>query len=377
MRLNIPYQELQLIPYEGAGNRTPLLNIGVIKGISNRNPTDVKKILENDINFRNYIVEKGTTLEADSIMIFYKVRGEEFDFVTFIGEPNAPVTSKFSTMCGNGIRALALHIVLTENNFFIREKFLRDGIRIWAGGVKTIRVESFDATLNEGTISVEMGPFMCSKNALVSYVNSQFIRTETLKSLSITDLPNPILTEGFQLGIGFNGEEDGEPHLVMLSPWENYCTLLTRIGIKSKPSSRKEILDSLRRVVCFIGLHITFDQEIFPQGINVNLALTLNDGIYMSTHERNLSSGKDECFDLFQKNEYCRCNTMACGTGGAAVVNIAHLQRQTGEDIFTTYHPGGKIDYFLSTGQTIMIGPAKRVLSDLNLKEGGILNDTR
>lgn len=363
MKLVIPYQQMELIPYEGAGNKTPVLDISCVEKIAELNPIKVRECLENDYDFRIWLRAEGKKLQADSIMIFYKAFHSDYEFVTFIGEPNAPLESDFSTMCGNGIRSLAIHIVSSEKIAFLRQRYLHEGLHIWAGGKRNIRIISFDESSHIGSVHVDLGPFRNSKNDLSLYTNLHFKNIAECNSLSLPHNGASKYLESLRVGIGYNGDEDGEPHLVILTRWDEYLSLLQRTGYFEVPSSAQEILYSLRKTVCLLGRELTFLYKFFPQGINVNLALVLYDEIFMSTHERNLSSGKAQCLLSELKNQFCICNTMACGTGGAAVSNIARLQGFISSAAITTHHPGGSVDYIIEENQTSMIGPAKRIVT--------------
>ena len=113
--IKIPYERLKLIEYEATGNKTPVVDLGVIPGIANFDPTLVRQLLERDINFRTWLKINGANHFADSVMLYYQTGSSEYDFVTFVGEPNSSLTSNFSEMCGNGIRSLGLHIILNAN----------------------------------------------------------------------------------------------------------------------------------------------------------------------------------------------------------------------------------------------------------------------
>src|SRR6185369_15209695 len=113
--MQIDLKEIELLDYVGAGNRTPVLDISNFVSPGS-NPLRIRAELETNKKFRKWLKEEGLKHRADSVMIFYKSDNSDYDFVTFIGEPNGPVEGPFSEMCGNGIRSLALHVVLNSDS---------------------------------------------------------------------------------------------------------------------------------------------------------------------------------------------------------------------------------------------------------------------
>ncbi len=325
--------ELTLIPYEGAGNRTPILDISSLIDNINTDPTIIRSQLESNIPFRTWLAREGKCVRADSIMIYYLTSNEDYDAVTFIGEPGVSINAPFSDMCGNGIRSLVLHIILSSSDQK-RNDFLSEGMGIWAGEVRTVLVSDINFQEKSGTFRVEMGPFTMLYAPMI--------------------IPHPLL-KNMRIHSGFNGQTTGEPHVVILitdedlASWRVKCSAIARIN---------DPLEIARTLVCLLGKDITFNSELFPRGVNVNVGLIQGNTISMSTHERNIHSSQSTCIADQQKNTFCRCNTLACGTGGAAVANIALLLFPHMDSMITTIHPGGTIQYDLRYGYTTMIGNA-------------------
>jgi diaminopimelate epimerase len=75
-----------------------------------------------------------------------------------------------------------------------------------------------------------------------------------------------------------------------------------------------------------------------------------------------LSTSKKNCQLEIQQNTFCKCNTLACGTGGAVVANVAMLRGLiSSAKQIKTIHPGGEIKYHITPDTTFMFGPARRI----------------
>jgi diaminopimelate epimerase len=215
-----------------------------------------------------------------------------------------------------------------------RKEFLSEGMGIWAGEVRTVSVSEINLQQKSGIFRVEMGLFTISYSSMI--------------------ISHPLLKD-MRIHGGFNGKTSGEPHVVILitdedmANWKRKCVVI---------DSMNNPLEIARTLACILGKDITFNLELFPHGVNVNIGLIQGNTIYMSTHERNIHSSRDTCIADQQKNGFCRCNTQACGTGGAAVANIALLLVPHMSTTITTIHPGGTIQYSLEYGYTTMIGNA-------------------
>ncbi len=345
INLQIPYNKLQLIEYEGAGNRTPVLDISSISNITNYPVDQVRTFLESNLEFRTFLQKEGLAVHADSVMIVYKTNNTLMPFVTFIGEPGASITSPFSDMCGNGIRSLALHIFLAEQSETKRNEYIHNGISIFAGELRTITIESIDITNRSGFISVDLGPYQREVSKVSSFINPELFSKHTVLSNIPFNGQAPDLHD-YSFSFGFNGNTIGEPHLT--------------IFVKNQNVEPQEIITFLRTMVTKLGNRLTFDSVLFPKGVNVNIAMEHEGRIFLSTHERNLSLNKESCLHE-STNGICRCNTLACGTGGAAVANEAiRLGKIVGNTVITV-HPGGCISYQITTNSTIMTGPARQL----------------
>jgi len=326
---------LVLKPYVGSGNKTPVLDISSLVHDSTVPPLQIRAKLESDVQFREWLRDSGRRIGADSIMIYYPSTAEEYDFVMFVGEPGSATDSPFSDMCGNGIRALALHIVLHAPSR-IKNMFIREGISIWAGEVRNVTIEDIDYQHDSGIFRVEMGPY--------TEMSFDFKRYSTIPHSAV-------------YGAGFNGQTTGEPHVVILiaqSSLHEWYEAFPEICDSTNPAEITRIL------ACKLGRQITFDLEAFPKGINTNIGIIDNDTITMSTHERNIHSSAHMCRLDQTKNGFCRCNTLACGTGGSAVANTFIKRFPDRNTLVTTIHPGGAITYDMRCGYSTMIGSAQK-----------------
>lgn len=354
--MQLDLRKLKIIDYEGAGNRTPVLDISNFVD-NTRNPLEVRKELEKDISFRRWLKEEGLRHKADSIMIFYNADNPLYDFVTFIGEPNSPLQNKFSEMCGNGIRALSLHI-LSESSQAKRKKYLHNGITIWAGSIRKIIIGDFNESEGTAMIAVNLGKINITSDALAPYVNINSFSERELSRVRLPITATHYLSDR-DFGIGFNGEVAGEPHVVLLNNKDQYLALVRAFNLPIK-LDKETLINNLRIMASCFGKRFTFNFKHFPLGINFNIALVLDGIIYMSTHERNMSKGQSECSEQIAENDFCACNTLACGTGGSIVCAIAKEQGLVGGLSFVTIHPGGEIRYEIKNNESIMTGPAKR-----------------
>lgn len=357
--MRIDLSKLKLVDYEGAGNRTPVLSLDKAVDFSTLNPLKARRILEENLKFRKWLIKEGIRHKADSIMIYYKASNPDFDFVTFVGEPNAPLKNSFSEMCGNGIRSLALHILLSEKNEERRNDFQKKGIKIWAGSVRNVKVVNLDYANKSAKVIVGLGKVQTKKSRLHTYVNVRRFNSDDLSKIKLSKIsPNYLSTRKF--GIGFNGEDVGEPHLVLINNLAQYRQLVKAFGL-SYDLDKETIISNLRLMVSFLGKKFTFAKEYFPNEINFNLALVADNRIYISTHERNMSEGEKYCSEQIIEKGVCTCNTMACGTGGGIVSAIAKKQGYVRSSRIKTIHPGGEIEYIIKDEEGVMIGPARRV----------------
>lgn len=334
------FENLKINYYSASGNKTPVLDVNPLVDLSN-SPDENREILENNLPFRRYVRKALSTKSVDSLMLYYTVTEKKkgYDYVMYVEEPNTCTSTKFSTMCGNGIRALSLHLY---------EKTQSKSFRIYAGGIKTTQIIGF----NPLRIRVNMGKFRFEEKYLRKYVNRENLRTlkQRLSSTILFSLEN--------LKFGLNGSEDGEPHAVL---FVNKSDFLQKTGILS--NNQELAINTLRQYTSQIGKEVTFDKDIFPLGISFSIAIIdKNDStILMSTHERNLNDNPKQCVEEINHINRCNCNTLACGTAGAVVANWAFTLGFVSNKNIITIQPGGNIEYVIDENNTIMIGSAKKI----------------
>ena len=226
-----------------------------------------------------------------------------------------------------------------------------------AGDMKTIRFEKINIRRKTARVTVDMGVFRSDKNHLASFAVLPDVVSHSLHNVLLPAAFLPDFLKDKAGGIGFNGDTEGEPHLVFLYTKEEFMARAKQYGFSSL-SQNALLHRAIRQIVCAIGNQLTFNLSLFPKGINVNLGVVVGNTIYMATHERNLLPSQNACLTQQKKHIFCQCNTMACGTGGAALSNIARLHGLTRGDTIQTIHPGGDITYVIGH-TTTMIGSAE------------------
>lgn len=341
------YSRLIVSEYEGAGNRTPVIDVSSILPERLHEPEEIRRYLQTHIPFLRWLRKIGVQSQADSIMLYHKSYTNTSEYVTYIGEPGASFDQPFSEMCGNGIRNLALHIFL-ESNPVEREQFLKNGVAIWAGENRNVIFRSVDIKQQTADVLVDLGPFTNSPEMFSQFVNLPEVMFQKTRLIRKNNMQN----DWPEMYFGLNGRSTGEPHLVMFYD-------LSALDLNKKDA--ETILYTLRSIVSKIGPELTYDSMSFPHGMNVNVAAASDGVLYMTTHERSICSDKEECLKSRNENGFCRCNTQACGTGGSIVANLAYRTDRSNSDTIKTVHPGGVIYYEVSEESTYMIGPARRL----------------
>ena len=212
----------------------------------------------------------------------------------------------WSTMCGNGVRAVALYLYENE----LRQE--RYKIRTGAGTQEIVRQGE--------NWCVSMRYFTQRRKDLMRYVNR---------------LPNPIDRNQIQFGFHFHNHSniDGEPHAVIF-----VRPNLSINNIKARAQRHGRIL--------------THDISRFPYEINTNVASFIRkDARYCEYH--------------INAATYERCVyyvTESCGTGAAAVGALVFLSEQLDDKWSVLVHmPGGILRVQRNAqNQYFLIGPAQR-----------------
>lgn len=192
-------------------------------------------------------------------------------------------------MCGNGSRVFAHYLcasgLATENTFLI-------GTR---AGDKRATVESFDA--HSAVVAVEMG------------------------HVEVTGLSTCSLGETTFAGLGV---DVGNPHLACIIPG------LTRQQLAALP----------------IDHGFRYDEEFFPQGVNVEIATELCDSaVSMRVNERGVGE------------------TRSCGTGTVATAMAALADAGLSAGTVSVHVPGGTVTVTIADGEATLRGPSELVFT--------------
>lgn len=261
-------------------------------------------------------------------------KSEDAPFLrTVVFEPNAGGEGAFSTMCGNGVRAVAAYA----------HEYLK-----YSAWPLYLRTESGVLTIEKignCSYSVRMGFAVSDKESLRRYVNTlYFPKNSTLLGVSIpSDLLRKIGTlpfgsAGSVCSIGFTTAEtnvnraDGEPHMVIEL---DGCLVGT--------------MAELKKITRKYGPFICGNQGIFPLGINVNFVVPRGDdrsSFSVCTFERNLGDAEKSI-------------TEACGTG--ATFAGAEQMRRSNSSKVVAECLGGKLQIGERDGVLYMSGSVVRI----------------
>lgn len=198
-------------------------------------------------------------------------------------------------MCGNGVRVFA-HVLAVEGLISAAPGADAAAFGIGTrGGRKLVTVHRWDET--SADVSVDMGAPRIGTTSEATFGESEF----HVRGLAV---------------------DMGNPHLAAIVPD------LTEEALREAPIDRV----------------VSWDPEVFPEGVNVEVATPLHDGaITMRVHERGVGE------------------TRSCGTGtvAAAVAALASQERQTGH--VQVRVPGGQVEVTITADTSILRGPARIV----------------
>jgi len=309
---------------------------------------------KSDRALRELLANWGKKIESDSIMVLTgdptKLTEQGYHVAMTVFEPCGSDDNKernlaggLSTMCGNGVRAVAAYV--REFDPSLTEILVQTG-----SGLLKIQYEP-----QTDLYVVEMGEFTSKDTDLSSYVNINEASANLFHRYVDAPIPGSVLkeiskyisTKTWSIGLNGNrdnGHIDGEPHLV----------------IEVTPEEASDI-ESLRKIAVTVGPLLTKNSEIFPQEINTNFIVVKGksgrDGntfsILNSTHERNLGDDADHSV------------TEACGTGSTVAAGVIMEKYMTGPNkSVIVRNRGGNLtispDPNLPKG-LLMKGDAKRV----------------
>lgn len=247
----------------------------------------------------------------DTVMILDKINIEQNLVSTRIFEPNSGANGEWSTMCGNGVRAVARHF---------QEKM--------GGNGDLVKIDTPSGILevahSRNGFRVEMGSLFTHSQR---YLASSISNWEFLKKLFAID--NSLV---ISIRFGFTStnqkDSDGEPHLCI--EFEENLSL-----------------DILKDIALRFGQNITNNFLAFPQAINANFYSVQGERINLVTHERNLGTSAEKSI------------TQSCGTG-STVVGGLYLRERNVERIYVT-SIGGDLLIELDNDTLFMTGDAVRV----------------
>ncbi|HEX9061523.1 MAG TPA: hypothetical protein VF941_15190 [Clostridia bacterium] len=350
-------REKHLLHYEGCGNQ-----LGVVPLTLAGYPLEAGDAWKADPTLRKMLTEWGREINSDSVMVItgdpLNADEQKYHVSMTVFEPNGDDGSGLggglSTMCGNGIRAVARYV----------QEYVRDN-----GGdpdLRTVKIKSGSGERNveiEGeNFVVDMGEFTTAPKDLAQYVRQpSLLRRKGSQAGAdgrYIDAPIPAeiqrkladYTSAKTWSIGLNGTRneagaiDGEPHIII-----------------EIPRNEVDDIDQLRALAVAAGPVVTKNLGYFPGEINVNFVVydhVDDEGrlvIWNATHERNLGDDADHSV------------TAACGTGstvaggvmfekyGANAVNRTVVVKNTGGDLEIT--PSKTEDKSL-----LMKGPANKVI---------------
>lgn len=298
---------------------------------------------QNNRNLRNIFTRLGKKNNVDSVLVltgnplrFYQ-QGYHYEMYVFEpkGKSENGLAGGISTMCGNGVRAVAA---------FIQKQF-PDTVEARIMTLSGLRTVEIDGNL----YTVNMGEFTSSTNDLKKYVNNDIVKTNSegnfidspIPEEILSDLNNIIPVNKWSIGLNGdrdkNGEIDGEPHVIMEIPRH----LISDIN-------------QLRKLAVAAGPLVTKNTKFFPREINVNFIVVNRTGkeleILNCTHERNLGDDADHSV------------TPACGTGSTVAGGFI-LERYPRARSVLVHCIGGDLIISKSrSGQGLLMkGPAEEV----------------
>lgn len=308
-------QTRQYMIYSGCGNRFFILPF--------KTQEDFFSFRENQEELAT-LSKEAIAQKMDSVMVVVgnptlkEVIGYHLSMYVF--EPHAYDPSDpdvaWSTMCGNGIRAVAQYLLnqgITDEVMYIRSE----------AGIHQV-------TQLESDWRVNMGIFSSNRKDLIQYVSPNAVFTAETFGVS-TRLVEP------NVYVGFHHQKDvtlnGEPHAVLFT--------------KKRHSSRR-----VRRLAKRYGKRITLHTDIFPQEINTSIvSILLRDEknkrvvVRAATYERNIY--------------YV---TQACGTASTVIGALLYDRLDIPTDWQIEVHvPGGVLRIERNkAGEDFLIGEAKK-----------------
>jgi len=279
--------------YEACGNRLLIVHLP-------------REFQHADDGLRRELQQAGLSHKADSVLVItgnpQLVQQQGYHVMMDVFEPRGRDTFRpelhgsWSTMCGNGIRAIACYLRDThrvkEERFIIRT---RSGPR-----------EVF--SLPDNNFRVCMGRFSDEQSDLARYVHD-FNMIPLQKTVQKTGTPMQEIIIGLNGNPDAQGHIDGEPHLV--------------IFVKKEAS-----IGQLREWALAIAPLLIADQGRFPEGINISVA---------SIGEK---EGKTQHINACTFERGVDYVTASCGTA-ATVIGSHLLAKDKDPQMIDVHMPGG------------------------------------
>lgn len=323
--------------YDACGNIIGIVPLGQIGYDGN---------FKKDSALRSFLCEWSKRNNCDSIMVLLgrpelkDVQGYHVRMYVFEpkGTDDSGLAGGISTMCGNGVRAVAqfIHQMLPYlSNFQIMTE----------SGMREVLVKG------NSQYQVNMGNFFSHVSVLSRYIDINEIQSingcfidspipQNLKRSINAYIPVSTWSIGLNGDTGSNGSVDGEPHVVIFL------------------NQDIQNINQLRAIAKQVGPLITKNFTLFPHEINVNLVSIIDSidnkdefSILLCTHERNLGDDPDHSV------------TAACGTGSTVVGAL--LFRKFGlsdKKNVSIYLPGGKLIINKRKDNLFMTGPVRCLL---------------
>lgn len=296
--------------------------------------------------FRKTLSHLGKKNNVDSILILkgspHKFYQQGYHYEMYVFEPHArdenDLAGRISTMCGNGIRAVAA---------FIQKQFpgITEARIMTLSGLRTVEIDGNLYTVNMGNITTK-------NHDLKNYVNTKLVPVNNRGDYINSPIPKEIFDKlsAFinvrKWSIGLNGSRnkdgniDGEPHVIV-----------------EVPSNLISDISKLRKLAVTVGPFVTKNIKFFPREINVNFIVVTKKGKVVETlnctHERNLGDDADHSV------------TSSCGTGSTLVGGLI-LERYLQAKSVLVRCSGGDLTITKSLeGQDLLMkGPAVEVMTD-------------
>lgn len=326
--------------FEGCGN---MLGIVPLTAAGYEPSADFRQ----DATLRAHLAQWGRQIQSDSVMVLVgdprNREAQGYHTFMYVFEPNGSDDSGMdggvSTMCGNGIRAVAAYIHELDPQAERAEIMAMSGLR---------SVEFVD-----DMYAVQMGTLTQAEEDLANYIKPGALETTNGEYFN-SPIPEPIVQRLAEHGInaqtwsiGFNGDRDengnidGEPHLII-----------------EVPADQVKDIVQLRQLAVEAGPIITKDTARFPREINANFivvqGLDSETGklhVLIATHERNLGDDADHSV------------TAACGTGStvSAGTVLRRYAPDVADQVIVVHNTGGDLEISRDTDnpqRLVMVGPA-------------------